>query len=351
MSNLYPPGTPLGPFTIERAISQQGKMAIVYEVSVGDITHPSELGRRLALKIARIEERILKKNVEIGMLYEDALLKEVRLLRQLHHPNVVRVFPVASNGRRVYWRKRGKTAYDTHESWYFAMELLSDSTLSAVYTPRENQSFVPFPLPWKVELIYQIAQTLDYLHMRGLAHRDLKPSNIIFRTPPDSRQMPTPVLVDFGISDKRSLRRKVSDADNNNREIMMGTVPYAPPEWIERRRHSGSTSVVSDSVAPSVDNLKYDMWSLGIISYMLITDGRHPFGDYTGTRIEEFEERILRNRRQPFPPEIAQDYQVLCDMVYMMLEPDPNKRLTIEGAINWINDKVSNCSPLAPPRV
>jgi len=92
------------------------------------------------------------------------------------------------------------------------------------------------PLEQAVQLVWQIAQALDYAHEQHILHRDVKPSNIIVETKPDGEVVAR--LLDFGLAAEiRSSMGRVS------REIRdtSGTRPYMAPEQWEGRKQGSAT--------------------------------------------------------------------------------------------------------------
>lgn len=93
----------------------------------------------------------------------------------------------------------------------------------------------------------QVLSSLVYLHSKNIAHRDIKPENIIF----ESNDALNVKLVDFGNSRKMGA--------NESMNGVYGTAYYVAPEVL-----SGEY------------DYKCDIWSIGVILYMLLS-GRPPF--------------------------------------------------------------------------
>jgi serine/threonine protein kinase len=102
-----------------------------------------------------------------------------------------------------------------------------------------------------IELAIQLADALDHAHGYGIIHGDLKPSNVLLTS--DG----VPLLLDFNLS---------RDAEESF-GLRGGTLPYMPPEYLERIANSGVTSdVFSIGVDP-----KADIYSFGALLFELLT--------------------------------------------------------------------------------
>ena len=111
------------------------------------------------------------------------------------------------------------------------------------------------PLEPALQLVWQVAQALDYAHEQHILHRDVKPSNIMVETRPDGEVVAR--LLDFGLAAEiRSSMGRVS------REIhdTSGTRPYMAPEQWEGRKQGPAT----------------DQYSLAVLLCELLT-GEVPF--------------------------------------------------------------------------
>jgi serine/threonine protein kinase len=101
------------------------------------------------------------------------------------------------------------------------------------------------------EMSHSIATAIYYLHSFGIAHRDLKPENILMTSTEDDAQ---PKLVDFGLSKIIGPTQTCNDP--------FGTLSYVAPEVLQQKPY----------------NKKVDLWSLGVIIYLLLS-GTLPFDD------------------------------------------------------------------------
>ena len=302
-------GAHVGSFVIERKISDHGGMSSIYEASVIDREYPERHGTPVALKFARINE-------ENATIYEQLLIKETDMLHDLRHPGIVRLCPISIYGKRFYFARAAEL--DDDAPWYYAMELLSGGTLS------ENRTIDSFSQAWRIELIYQITVILDYLHIREVGHRDLKPENIMFRERPSQKTIPIPVLIDFGLAEKRRL----------NPEVSAATIGYAAPERVERLFNPGVYK--TDTL---VDHLTGDIWALGIIAYEILT-GRYPFGEETQRTALGY--KIIHQMPEPMSKNIPPKLQRL---ILDMLSKEPEQRPRIEEVLRRIETEIEITAP------
>merc|ERR1711878_165288 len=107
---------------------------------------------------------------------EDSLENEIRVLRRLDHPNVVKLLE----------------AYESKASVYLVMELVTGGELfdriveKGSYTEKDA-----------ADLIKQVLSAVAYMHSSGVVHRDLKPENLLYHSPDEDSKI---MISDFGLS-------------------------------------------------------------------------------------------------------------------------------------------------------
>jgi calcium-dependent protein kinase len=101
-------------------------------------------------------------------------------------------------------------------------------------------------------VVRQMLNVAARCHLNGVVHRDLKPENFLFKSPAEDSPLKA---VDFGLSDYIKPGKYFTD--------VVGSAYYVAPEVLKRK--SGPES---------------DMWSIGVITYILLC-GRRPFWDKT----------------------------------------------------------------------
>lgn len=209
-----------------------------------------------------------------------AFRREARILRRLHHPNIIRSFD------------RGEHAGLP----YLLMEYLEGASIFEVIERRPQRRL---GLADAVRTAICIGSGLYHLHGHGYVHMDVKPANVLLR---DS----VPVLVDFDVA------RRVRPARRPRR--LLGTAPYMAPEQV---RHEPPTEAT-------------DVYGLGAVLYELVT-GRWPFeAVYDGEERRSGDERLYPQLgdRPPSPPSRfnARVPASLDQTIIRCLEPDPERR-------------------------
>ncbi|MFN7965093.1 MAG: protein kinase [Acidobacteriota bacterium] len=203
---------------------------------------------------------------------EKRFIQEIRLTRQINHPNIVRVHTFER------WR----------ELRFIVMEYIDGVDLR-----RWAEARRPIPLGRSLEIVAGVAAGLAAAHRLGIVHRDVKPENVLL----DGEGRPR--LVDFGIA-------RQGDVHLTREGLVMGSPAYMAPEQIRGQ--------AADQRA--------DLYALGVLTYFLIA-GREPFSS-------ENVAEVLHQQVETPPPPLAQFRPNVPPMVQAMVErvlaKDPNRR-------------------------
>jgi len=207
------------------------------------------------------------------------LQDEVDIYLKLDHPNICKLLEV----------------YEDDVAVHLVMELCDgESLVGKKYTEDEAA--------W---MCMQMLRAIHYMHRHHVAHRDLKPDNWVRTGGPGVQTLK---LIDFGIS--KAFRRGPMDS-------ISGTSLFMAPEVWERQYDE-----------------KVDMWSLGVIIYILVTGAR----PYEGLKTNEIARRIKSEGISIDGPEWEHVSPVCKDFALKLLEDEPEDRLSAEEAMQheWL---------------
>ncbi|XP_068851584.1 death-associated protein kinase 2-like isoform X1 [Aphelocoma coerulescens] len=203
--------------------------------------------------------------------------REVAILRQLNHPNIMRLHDLFASRAEVV----------------LVLELISGGELFDFIAEKEMLSEEE-----AIEFLAQILCGVEYLHARLIAHFDLKPENIMLQ----EKDVPKPwiKIIDFGLAQQLE--------DGITFRSLCGTPQYIAPEVINYEPLSLAT----------------DMWSIGVITYILLS-GLSPFQGETDAETlsnvvagaYEFEERCF-----------SQTSEMAKDFIRQLLVKEPEQRMT-----------------------
>ena len=205
---------------------------------------------------------------------KDALQVECDTMMKVDHDNIVRL----------------KEVFDNPKNFYMVLELSSGGELFDRIVEMEKYSEKE-----ACHAFAQMTEAVGHCHKLGIVHRDLKPENLLYAGPiPDM----TLKLADFGLAQIVTPMKHLTTA--------CGTPGYVAPEILMGEAY----------------DKEVDMWSLGVILYILLC-GFPPF--YEEHTPELF--KIIKKGEYDFPSpywdEISDDAK---DLVNKLLVVDPKKR-------------------------
>ena len=258
----------------------EGRFSTVYEAQnrITDIMR--------AMKIIKKEEHYSEED-------EKEVINEVNILKTMDHPNIVKLFEFYSNEKQ----------------YSIIMEYCKGGKLNT-----EIRNYAPFDEKYSAYIMYQIFSAINYCHNMNIIHRDLKPENILIVNRNKKNNYPNIKIGDFGMSkmvEKDSLQNKI-----------VGTIYYVAPEVILKKY-----------------NEKCDIWSCGVIMYVLLSK-KPPFGGYTE---EEIISNILKGVYDIEKPPFDKISKNALDLIQKLLNKDINKRISAQEALNhpWFKENKS----------
>jgi calcium-dependent protein kinase len=223
-----------------------------------------------------------KKNIPY---YEFKLIKtEVDILSELDHPNIVNYFGTFEDEFYIH----------------IIMEYLKGDNLFKVISVKNYTGFDEQDMS---NIIFQLVKALFFIHNKNIVHRDIKPENILFSEKKDFSSLK---LIDFGLATQKKTDNKT-----------VGTPYYMAPEMIKGK------------YSP-----KSDIWSVGIIIYLMLTD-KFPFVNSKEYDVFEMIEEGKYNTQLLDDCECSEEAK---DLVKKILVKDPDKRPSASDIMHhpWI---------------
>ncbi|GAA6105057.1 death-associated protein kinase 2 isoform X1 [Tachysurus ichikawai] len=280
--------------TLSMAVFKQQKVEDFYEIG-------EELGSGQFAIVKRCKEKstgleyaakfIKKRQSRVSRrgVRREEIEREVNILQHLQHPNIISLHDV----------------YENRTDVVLMLELVSGGELFDFLAQKESLSEEE-----ATEFLKQILDGVHYLHSKKIAHFDLKPENIMLL----DKNVPLPriKIIDFGLAHKIE--------DGVEFKDIFGTPEFVAPEIVNYEPLG----------------LPADMWTVGVITYILIS-GASPF-------LGESKQETLANISAvsyEFDEEFFSSTSELAkSFIRQLLTKDTRKRLTIEGALNhpWIKN-------------
>ncbi len=205
----------VGKYTILSTVARGG-MGVVYQA------RQAPLNRMVALKM-------LLGGAHAGEDFRRRFLHEAQAAARLNHPAIVKILDWGEDNGQPF----------------FAMEFIEGADLGSKTRGQ------PLPSRRAAEIVFALAEAIEYAHSQGVLHRDLKPSNVLL----DAQGAPR--ITDFGLA-----KQLDQESSLTNTGDMLGTPGYLPPEQASSRL---------GKIGPWSD-----VYGLGGILYCLLT-GRAPF--------------------------------------------------------------------------
>ncbi|GMP43938.1 hypothetical protein CsSME_00013105 [Camellia sinensis var. sinensis] len=261
------------------------------EVGRGHFGHTCQArGKKGDLRDLPLAVKIIAKAKMTTAISIEDVRREVKILKALSgHIHLVRFYDACEDANNVY----------------IVMELceggeLLDRILSRGGRYTEEDAKL---------IIVQILSVVAFCHLQGVVHRDLKPENFLFSSRNEDANMK---LIDFGLSDFIRPDERLND--------IVGSAYYVAPEVLHRSY-----------------SLEADIWSIGVITYILLC-GSRPFWART-------ESGIFRSvlRADPNFDDLPWPYMSAeaKDFVKRLLNKDYRKRMTAAQALThpWLRSE------------
>jgi len=268
--------------------------------AMGDIHQATDTITGQTVAVKQLKTSLVKHKPDILERFR----REGELLRQLNHPNIVKILDT----------------FEQDGEHYLVMEYVAGGDLKTLLEAG------PLSLEQALAFSIDLADALTRAHKLNIIHRDIKPANILVDEDGELR------LTDFGIAHLGD-RQKITEAG-----AILGTVAYLSPEAC---------------LGEPIDS-RADIWAFGVVIYQMLTR-QHPF-------LSESAASTLANiLNAPFPdpkkvrPDLPDE---LNDLIYRMLEKSPEGRIpsvrlvgaAIESILQGIARQSSDFKNPVPPQ-
>jgi eukaryotic-like serine/threonine-protein kinase len=250
---------------VEKVPDRIGKYLIRGELGrgAGGVVYKSYdpfVRRDVAVKIARHQGdgTLPPEETEEGKTF----FAEARAAGMLQHPNIVSLYDAGVES----------------DLFYLVMEYIDGSTLLPFCNPHAPRP----PVDRVVDIIFKVANALDYSHTRGILHRDIKPSNIMLN------HGGVPKIMDFSIAEINTDTQSGFALSQS----LLGSPLYMSPEQVRMEPLTGSS----------------DLYSLGAVMYQMLTGSplfKAPDLRALFRQIENTPAPRVEDSRVDVPPEVC----------------------------------------------
>jgi calcium-dependent protein kinase len=214
------PGKPTDWYKVKKMVGQ-GSFGIVQLVEDKRVNN-----RTLVMKT------ISKSKMNLSL---DILEQEIKNLRSLDHPNIIKILEY----------------FDDAQNIYIVMENAESELLKVVEDNFKNGRYVNER--WAMEVFRQVLEAIVYCHGRGVMHKDLKAENVMLIDSLNNNGVPHAVVIDFGLAEM------FDDPSRRSRVVSGSPMSMAPEVW---------GSAINKNVSIGY---KCDVYSLGCVIFHVLS--------------------------------------------------------------------------------
>ena len=231
--------------------------------------------------------KVIKRSMSYDSEKEKELYNEINILRSIDHPNILKILEF----------------FSTNNNYCIITELCTGGELFQNIVDKG-----PFDENYTAYIMYQLLSAVNYCHKMKIIHRDIKPENILI-VDKNHEGLPTIKLCDFSLSKLCSFKESMIQ------KKVVGSVYYIAPEVLRKKY-----------------NEKCDLWSCGVIMYILLS-GRPPFD---GDDDKEIISNVTSGEYDLTNPPFNSISKNAKDLIKKLLNVNVEKRITAEEALNHI---------------
>ena len=233
-----------------------GKVKSAYQISTGQI----------------VSIKILNKNRIKGKENIERIIKEIKILKSLNHPNLIKLYQIIED----------------NQHYYLVTEYANGGELFDLIVNKKRLSEKEASI-----FFAQLILAIEYLQKNKISHRDIKPENLLIK---NNKEL---ILIDFGLSSKMKNGKLLSTP--------CGSSCYAAPEILLPFPYDGFAS---------------DIWSCGVVLFTMVC-GYLPYEEENS---EKLYKKIFSTRLE-IPYRIS---DICRDLINKILVVNPKKRITLE---------------------
>nr|CCA26775.1 predicted protein putative [Albugo laibachii Nc14] len=260
-----------------------------YSIEKTEIGHGSFGTVRVGTDRSTGQTVAIKTILKFQISQPDVMQSDFRILRSFDHPNIIKLYDVCEGPRHLH----------------IITELCTGGELFDRIIARGHFSEAD-----AATLIRKILNAVAHCHDRGICHRDLKPENCLFETNAEDADLK---VIDFGLSCMDN-----SVTGENVMKTRVGSIYYVAPEVLKGRYDKSC-----------------DLWSIGVIVYILLC-GYPPF--YGDTDSDVFE-AVISGKFEFDTAEWSAVSDAAKEFIRSLLVVNPTKRLTASDALRhpWLS--------------
>ena len=270
-----------------------------------------ELGSGSYSKVFRVESKTNKQVYACKQIQKEKITNfqnfknEINILSKVDQPNIIKLYEIFEDKRYIYLIMEectGGELFDKINDLIDKDEVFSEKEAAIIFK--------------------QLMSAVSYCHNQGICHRDIKPENILFL----NNEKNSPIkLVDFGVSKIFGEIKPLMKGNKLEKNIMscrVGTAYYISPEVLQGNY-----------------DYKCDIWSCGVILYLLLS-GHPPFDGETENEIY----RAIQKKKYTFNEDEWKNISDEAKDLIKHMICDADKRYNAEMVLGhpWIEKNAAN---------
>ncbi len=228
------------------------------------------------------------------------ILDEIKILRTIDHPNIVKYFETYEDGKNIH----------------IVMEYIPGSTLDKVITKLGKKKITENDC---YKVLCCLLRAILFLHNMNIMHKDLKLENILFSV---IGKYDSLKIIDFGLSSRQNVNKK---GKSHSEDYRVGTTHYMAPEVVK-----------FEKLSPKVD-----IWAIGVIIYRIFT-GNFPFD---GSSEKEIFAKIVKGEYDESKLDRQKISKELKDLIKRFLTLKVKDRISVNEALEhewFLQHKIDN---------